>query len=141
MNESARVAIRWISVPIATVLAMVMSAILLSLVIDVLSRFAVVREAADVVSGFHGGIVAWATVATARAVAPTQRRLVLLCAFLFGGWAAWRVVGDWDFPEQHPRAYQPSKLPLAMTLVSGLVCVVAFWRGAASNVETRHRDL
>lgn len=139
MIASARAVVRWISVPIATVLAMVMSAILLSLLIDVLSRLSVVRDGADVVAGLQGGIVAWVTLATASAVAPTQRRLVVLFAFLCGTWAAWRVLGNWYFPEHHVRAYQASRLPLTMTLVSGLVCMVAFWLGAPPLDEARHR--
>lgn len=138
MTSAARGAVRWISVPIATLLAMVISAISLAFVVDVLSRFAVVRDSADVVAGVHGSLVAWATLATARTVAPNRRRLVVPFAFLCGAWVAWRVLGDWYFPEPHPRAYQTSRVPLIMTLVSGLVCTAAFWRGAVFHDETHH---
>lgn len=133
MKSSARKILRWLSVPIATLLAMVVSAIFLVYVVEVLSRFAIVRDSADVVAGVHGGLVAWATLATARTVAPTRRRRVVLFALLCGVWAAWRVLGDWYFPEHHPRAYQPSNVPLIMTLVSGLVCAAVLWRGAVSH--------
>ena len=117
---------------------MVMSAMLLSLLLDVLSRVALVRQAPDVVAGFHGATVAWVTLATARAVAPTQRRLVVLFAFLGGAWVAWRVLGHWYFPEHHARAYEPSPLPLTVTIGTGLVCLVAYWSGAAASDELHY---
>lgn len=116
--------------PVATLLAMVISAISLAFVVDALSPFTVVRDSADVVAGVHGSLVAWATLATARTLTPSRRRLVVPFAFLCGAWAAWRVLGNWYFPEFHPRAYQASRVPLTMTLVSGLICTVVLWRSA-----------
>lgn len=74
--------------------------------------------------------LALATVATAWALAPTHRRLVVLIADAFGYWAAWEVLADWYFPESHPLAYQTSRLPLVTTLASGLVCVFKLWTSA-----------
>ena len=138
MTTTARDTVRWISMPIATLLAMVIAAVSLTFVLDVLSRFTIVRDSADVVAGIHGSMVAWATLATANTVAPTRRRLVVLFVFACGAWAAWRVLGDWYFPESHARAYQPSSAPLIMTLVSGLVVTVALWRSAFSDDATGH---
>jgi hypothetical protein len=144
MIGSTRANVRWIAVPIATVLAMVLSAILLSLIVEPLERIAAVRQAAAFVAGLQGGIVAFVTLATARAVAPSHRRLIVLVVLLFGSWAAGRVLGDWVFPEYHPRAYKESHLPLVITLVSGIASMLMLWhrkdsRGEASPGDNREQ--
>jgi hypothetical protein len=59
---------------------------------------------------------------------------VALGLYAVGAWFAWLVFGLWWFPEGHPRAYEPSKVPLILPLLGGLL-------GVAFAVLWQHRTL
>lgn len=63
-------------------------------------------------------------------MAPRRRLLVAGALYLFGALVAWSVLGSWYFPEGHPRAYRPSRVPLGLTLSGGLfgVLAIAAWQ-------------
>ena len=87
------------------------------------SRFDAVFPA-DVRAGIVYGIAAVLWVVAGAWVAPRHKGVVALVLFVAGAWLAWRVLAHWYFPELHPRAYQKSRVPLALTLVGGLIGVV-----------------
>ena len=84
----------------------------------------------DVRVGLVNAGAAAAFVLLGSLVAPRRRLLCAGALFLFGALVAWAVLGGWYFPEGHPRGYQPSRVPLIMTLAGGLLGVggVAGWR-------------
>ena len=60
-------------------------------------------------------------------MAPRAQRLVSLVLFACGASLTWLVASPWHFPEGHARAYQPSWVPLALTLAGGLVGLAIAW--------------
>ena len=58
-------------------------------------------------------------------IAPAHRTFVAMVLFVAGACLALFVIGSWFFPEGHPRAYQSSRVPLAMTLLGGLMALAA----------------
>lgn len=79
----------------------------------------------DVRTGIVYGVAAAVWVVLAARVAPRDRILVGVVAFVAGACLALVGLGSWYFPEGHPRGYQPSRIPLAFTLVGGLMAVAA----------------
>jgi uncharacterized membrane protein (UPF0136 family) len=75
----------------------------------------------DVRVGIVYAIAAAVWVIVGTRVAPTRRAVVPVALFAAGACLAWLVLHSWYFPESHPRAYQPSQVPLVLTLVGGLV--------------------
>jgi hypothetical protein len=57
-------------------------------------------------------------------MAPRYRAAVAAILYAIGARIAWFGLDSWWFPEGHPRAYQESQVPLALTLIGGLVGVV-----------------
>lgn len=64
--------------------------------------------------------------------APRRSTAVVLLLFSAGASLAWFELSPWYFPELHPRAYQPSRVPLLLSLAGGLVA-------AAITMTTRRR--
>ena len=58
-------------------------------------------------------------------IAPTRRALTAIVLYACGAALAWSQLNDWYFPEGHPRGYQPSRVPLVLTLLGGIVGVLA----------------
>jgi hypothetical protein len=56
-------------------------------------------------------------------IAPRHRVIVASGPYVSGALLAWFVLGDWYFPEGDPRAYQPSRIPLVLTLIGGAIAV------------------
>ncbi len=109
-------------------MAMLASVVVLLVLVTVLAEiFPIFARHADIVTGVHGALVAAATITSAWYIAPAHRRAVGVTAYAFGSWAAAQALDQWYFPEGSGRAYQTSDLPLTMTLVGGLLCVVALW--------------
>jgi hypothetical protein len=58
-------------------------------------------------------------------VAPRHRTVVAFTLFAFGAFIARLELRHWWFPEGHPRAYQTSEVPLALTLIGGVIGIIA----------------
>jgi hypothetical protein len=74
----------------------------------------------DVRTGLVYGAAALAFVVAGEMIAPRARFVVALVLYAAGACLAWFVLNPWWFPEHHPRAYQPSRVPLTLTLLGGL---------------------
>lgn len=66
---------------------------------------------------------AFAFVMAGALMAPRARLLIAPALFAAGAWLAWDVLGTWYFPESHPRAYEPSLLPLWGCWAGGVAAV------------------
>ena len=75
----------------------------------------------DVRVGVAYGIGAALFVAIGAIVAPRWRVGVAVTLYAIGAYVAQLALSNWFFPEGHARAYQPSRIPLMMTLCGGLV--------------------
>jgi hypothetical protein len=123
---------RWIATPFA-VLAALIASVLLAELLSLLMARAVSQATlnsileADWRAGVFGALSAIVTIVVGTLVAPNHRRLVSLIVLAGGAWLAWQGMHDWYFPEHHPRGYQPSSVPLVMTLVGGLAGVMFVW--------------
>ena len=129
----SRDAWRWVATPLAAFTALLGMYVVLSLLGVVIDRLipqatlnAVLRP--DLCAGIVGGLNAIATVISGCIVAPRWRGIVGIALFAGGAWLAWQVLGTWYFPEGHPRAYQESLVPYALTLVGGSIAVVVVCR-------------
>ena len=78
----------------------------------------------DVRAGLAYGVAAALFVAIGAIVAPRRRVAVALILYALGAVVAWPVLSGWYFPEGHPRAYTPSRVPLVLTLVGGAIGTV-----------------
>ena len=94
----------------------------------------------DVRTGFADGAAALAFVVAGAMIAPRSRLIVAMALCAVGAWVAWLVLGSWWFPENHPRAYQPSRMPLALTLLGGLIGVLITLRSARQGEIRRPHD-
>ena len=92
----------------------------------------------DVRVGMVSALAAIAFVVLGALVAPRFRIFVAFGLYALGAWIAKLALGDWYFPEGHPRAYQPSLVPLALTLAGGAIgvasVVVTEWRRTRRGV-------
>ena len=75
----------------------------------------------DVREGLVSGVSALAFVVSGSMIAPRFRLVVALALYSIGAWIAWLFMSPWEFPEFHPRGYQPSWVPLPLTLLGGLI--------------------
>jgi len=62
--------------------------------------------------------VTW--VLTSFFIAPEKKTIVSTVFFVLGALLAWILVGKSWYPESHPRAYQHTYIPFALTFISGL---------------------
>jgi hypothetical protein len=85
----------------------------------------------DVRVGLANAAAAVLFVLVGAMVAPKHRTTVSIFLYAVGATVAWEGLKDWYFPEHHPRAYQPSLVPMWLTLGGGLIAVlmVAAWTG------------
>lgn len=68
-----------------------------------------------------GTAAAFFVVLAAYVFAPSHRLAVALVVPLSGAFAAWKLVGQSDFPESYgPYAYQPTRIPFLSTIIGGL---------------------
>jgi hypothetical protein len=81
----------------------------------------------DWLDGAANGIGALAWVALGAGLAPRHRRALSLGLFVLGASIANLMLGPWTYPENHVRAYQPSVVPLRLTLACGVAGVVLVW--------------
>ena len=72
-------------------------------------------------TGLVNGAAAIAFVVAGAMMAPRARLVVALVLYSAGACLASLVLNPWWFPEHHPQAYQPSRVPLTLTLLGGLV--------------------
>ena len=133
---------RWIAVPVIAVSTMVGALLVLRGLGALLHRImspemleSIART--DVREGLVGAIVAAATVASASRASAGARRLVAVGVFVVGALLAWLALHDWYFPESHPRAYQPSSIPLYATWIGGALGVATVWWAARRRTANR----
>lgn len=69
-------------------------------------------------------VEAFVFVVAGSVVAPRGRPFVAVMLLAFGAWLAWIVLGWWQFPENHPRGYEGSYLPLGGCWAGGVVAVI-----------------
>ena len=85
------------------------------------------------------GFVAAVAVVTAYSCAPSHRLAAAIISFIVGAAAAYVLLRHTSFPENHPRAYEHTFIPLWVTLSGGVVallaCVVHAWRSVPSNTS------
>jgi hypothetical protein len=129
----SRNAWRWVATPFAAFAGLVGAYVVLSLLsaaIYWLIPQTIVNAALrpDLRAGIFGATLAIVTVISGCIVAPSWRGIVGIAVFAGGAWLAWQVLGSWYFPEGHPRAYQESLLPYALTIVGGIIAVLIVWR-------------
>lgn len=75
-------------------------------------------------TGIVYALAAIAFVLAGTRMAPAYRPLVSVLLYGAGAWLAWLGLHGWYIPEGDPRAYQPSLVPLAFTLIGGLIAVL-----------------
>jgi hypothetical protein len=76
---------------------------------------------------------------------PPDRLAAATVSFTLGAAAAYVLLRHASFPENHPRAYEQTFIPLWVTLSGGVIallaCAVHAWRSAPSNTSLeRTRD-
>ena len=74
-----------------------------------------------------GTVLALAAIAFVLAgtwAAPRNRPIVAVLLYCVGAYLAWLDLRSWFIPEGYPLAYQPSRVPLALTLAGGLAAVL-----------------
>jgi hypothetical protein len=81
--------------------------------------------ATDVRTGIAFAAAAVVFVAAGTLVAPRYRSFTAIVLYGIGATAAWEVLRGWHFPERDPRGYEPSLVPLVLTLIGGLVAALA----------------
>jgi hypothetical protein len=124
----SRNAWRWVATPFAVFTGLVGAYVVLSLfsaaiywLIPQTTLNALLRP--DLRAGIFGATVAIVTVVSGCIVAPRWRGIVGIVVFAGGAWLAWQELATWYFPEGHPRAYQESLLPYALTIAGGIIAV------------------
>jgi hypothetical protein len=97
--------------------------------------------AADVSAGLAYGAAAAAFVVVGAIVAPKYRLTVSAGLYAVGALVAWQLLRGWYFPEGHPRGYQPSQIPLVLTLCGGAIAVLAIAGWTARQRELGRHTL
>lgn len=103
---------RWILLGPLTFAAMIASGFILSAILGPRIVFD------EPVVGF---LTAFVTVGTAYFIAPTYKLSAATCYFLIGAALACWILRSTTYPEDHPKAYQPTMIPLYMTLLGGII--------------------
>jgi hypothetical protein len=68
-----------------------------------------------------GFILALVWVLSAHLIAPDRKPIASAMAFGIGTMLAWQFIGDSWYPENHPKAYQPTHLPIMVTIAGGVL--------------------
>ena len=68
-----------------------------------------------------GFILALVWVLSAQFIAPARKPIASVVAFAVGAMFAWKRIGYSWYPENHPKAYQPTHIPILMTISGGLL--------------------
>ncbi len=104
--------LRWLALPFAVLAAFVTAVI----------------SGRMLASGLHtwdeptaGFLAAISVVLTAYFMAPRYQLQIALVVFVAGALAAVSILSDTTFPEGHPRAYEPTRWPLAITVFGGVL--------------------
>jgi hypothetical protein len=111
-----RIAIRWVLLPFEMVLGFVLSGIAIGLLVERLHVWF------EPVVGF---LVAGVVVVTAYARAPARPLLSAFVTYLIGAAVAYSLLRNSYFPENTLRAYEPTLIPLWVTLGGGVLALVA----------------
>ena len=131
--------LRWVLVPVsamgACAGALTAADIVRRVTVPATSVEAVVRL--DVRVGLAYAIAAALFVVVGAMVAPRHRLIVSIFLYALGATVAWNGLNDWYFPELHPRAYQPSRVPVGMALSGGAIAVLglAAWLRRHGKVD------
>lgn len=81
----------------------------------------------DWLDGLAYALAAFLWVGIGAGVAPSGRPGISAALFLVGAVLAQLALEQWYFPENHPRAYTPSSVPLTLALVGGAIGVATVW--------------
>jgi len=118
--------VRWVLVPVsamgACAGALTAADIVRRVSVPATSVESVVRL--DVRVGLAYATAAALFVVIGAMVAPKHRLIVSIFLYALGATVAWYGLHDWYFPEHHPRAYQPSRIPVEMALSGGVIAVL-----------------
>lgn len=137
MNTSAHAVLRWLAVPLSALLGLVGSAVVLEFVVGPFAySTGWLAGRPEIATGVQGTLVAGSMLTAAWATAPSNRRLILVLTYATGAWMAWWLLRTWHFPEQHPRAYEHSDVPLVMTLAGGLLWAAFLWARSTRRSRT-----
>jgi len=60
-------------------------------------------------------------VLSANLIAPDRKPIASAVALVIGGMLAWNLVGHAVYPENNPKAYQPTYIPFVMTITGGFI--------------------
>jgi hypothetical protein len=137
----------WILVPIASMVACTGTVEGAGIVSGGLWRM-VSPESARVINDalpieYRAGIVyalaAMAFVLAGTRMAPRHRPRVCVLLYGAGAWLAGVGLSSWYIPEGDPRAYQPSRVPLAFSLAGGLTAVLLVMTNRLLQTVRRNR--
>ncbi len=70
-----------------------------------------------------GFILALVWVLSAHFIAPDRKPVASAIAFGVGAMFAWKLIGHSYYPENHPQAYQPTHIPILVTIAGGFLGV------------------
>lgn len=107
--------LRWMALPFAVIAGFFASGIACAYIALYLHIWP------DPVAGF---CVAFTVVVISHHIAPHYKSTTATIIFIIGAIAAYKLFGNWFYPEGYEKAYQPTYLPLATTLLGGLIGVV-----------------
>lgn len=72
---------------------------------------------------YVGFITAFIVVLVAYLVPPSDKLSAASFYFLLGSILAWWILKDSFYPAKHPKAYQPTLIPLYVTLLGGMTAL------------------
>ena len=111
------VLVRWLLTPPIVVLVFIISGVLTYEYL----LFSFFYYWFEPVAGF---IAAFFVVITAYISAPKAKARAVAITYIIGVVCAWYLLADSFYPEQHPKAYQPTYIPLIATYTGGLLGVI-----------------
>ena len=94
----------------------------------------------DVRIGMAYAVAAALFVVVGAIMAPGHRIIVAGILYLLGATVAWYGLKDWYFPEHHSQAYQPSLVPMWLTLSGGMVGIIVVSARSHSHKRTQLLD-
>jgi hypothetical protein len=123
-------ALRWTLIPVAAISGCAATYIAADMIRVIAIRTVAPQRIealfpADVRAGLAYGAAAVVFVVVGAIVAPKYRLMVSAGLYAVGALVAWQALRGWYFPEGHPRGYQPSQIPLVLTLCGGAIGVLA----------------
>ena len=113
---------QFIALPVAVFIAFCFSGLVGSVIVSWFTRWN---------EPFIGPLCASVVIFVTFWLAPAKKKISGLIALLLGSFAAWFLLRHCFYPEGHPKAYQPTLIPLIVTIAFGIGSYIAcfiFWR-------------